>query len=909
MTLEEFLAKPTRTVCAKVIALDIHDEELQGENSIITGHVTGGSINIDGASNVRRTCSLSLVCPIGNYTLDDFDWALKTRFKLRIGLEGCSAVEGYTSDSNQPIFIQNSTLWFQLGIYVITQFNASRNATSFNISISGQDKMCLLNGEVDGLLSAEYNFSKYDNYDGSTHYLTIAEMIDYIAQTFAKDGKVNLDDGIRNEKGLKKLEYRGEDPLYLVLQEKAEQDKYDVVYASIYGDQQIGGIKLSEVSNYYVPADAVWPESSQEEQQRQEAQDVGGYKIQKVEFGGQAGYQQTALIYPGDLIAGAGEPVTNVLDKIRDFLGKYEYFYDWKGYLTFQRRRDYIKRGWGEMDNDDSEPDISYIFNNLSLVTALSNSPQIKDIKNDYTIWGEKKSITGDSKIPIHMRVAIDEKPSIYKNYVSNEYEGSLPTDAKRRDWRELIYQMALDSMNGYHKGERTGYEQYYADLLGFWRQLYNPDAETIWREVYYNTPGVKYAQTMQGVNALRSENIEITDYNQWYVAEEGGYIKWIDSLELVENTPIALTNLYTRTGDAWQSIVPTDFPLDIYYLNNERLENAFDSSEASNIYYKDSAGDTYTCYIRTGSEGNNEQCLLDKPAYYKIEDTYTPLISWALNQNKGTIYNIGVKKEKTDDAPIIPLASTISFNRHRLYYKDDSTGVVRYVPLSEYGINNLDDEIQTPYFVKGRKNDFKWEVENPSGPPSFTLLKTTYDGELEEGSSTEVNYKLFSEYSDFDESDYWTKDYERPQNLLFWFDFIDAEDYNKYSCKEIGTRPIVKKESSVGSISYNPSPAVYYDESFQIPEQLESCFRVTTQGQDAFDMLETLLNQHLVAADSISITCLPLYHLEPNTLVKLKAEDPTIYSIGKITIPLEFSGLMTIQASKIPDEITLGKS
>jgi hypothetical protein len=178
-----------------------------------------------------------LVCPIGNYTLNDFDWALKTRFKLRIGLEDCSAIEGITSNENQPIFIQNNILWFQLGVYVITQFNASRNATSFNISISGQDKMCLLNGEVDGLLSAEYNFSKYDNYDGTKHYLTIAEMIDYIAQTFAKDGKVNLDDGIRNEKGLKKLEYRGEDPLYLILQERGEQDKYDVVYASIYGDQ------------------------------------------------------------------------------------------------------------------------------------------------------------------------------------------------------------------------------------------------------------------------------------------------------------------------------------------------------------------------------------------------------------------------------------------------------------------------------------------------------------------------------------------------------------------------------------------------------------------------------------------------------------------------------------------------
>jgi hypothetical protein len=182
-----------------------------------------------------------------------------------------------------------------------------------------------------------------------------------------------------------------------------------------------------------------------------------------------------------------------------------------------------------------------------------------------------------------------------------------------------------------------------------------------------------------------------------------------------------------------------------------------------------------------------------------------------------GTIYNTGIKKEKTDETPT-PLASTINFNRHRLYYKDDSTGIVKYVPLSECGIINSGDSICTPYFIKENKEEYKWDVENPMAPPGFTLLKTNYKGEVDEETEAIINYKLFSEYSEF-ESDHWTQDYERPQNLLFWFDFIDAEDYNKYSCKEIGTRPIVKKESSVGSISYNSSPAVYYDESFQIPE------------------------------------------------------------------------------------------
>ena len=59
-------------------------------------------------------------------------------------------------------------------------------------------------------------------------------------------------------------------------------------------------------------------------------------------------------------------------------------------------------------------------------------------------------------------------------------------------DWREIIYQMAIDfrmynHVDGFeakvaaanpdiYPTGKTGYEQYYIDMEGFWRQLYNPD-------------------------------------------------------------------------------------------------------------------------------------------------------------------------------------------------------------------------------------------------------------------------------------------------------------------------------------------------------------------------------------------------------------------------------------------------
>jgi hypothetical protein len=67
-------------------------------------------------------------------------------------------------------------------------------------------------------------------------------------------------------------------------------------------------------------------------------------------------------------------------------------------------------------------------------------------------------------------------------------------------DWREIIYQMALDYFahnqeddflvkiknNNYIGGEYlfpngyTGYEQYYTDLQGFWRTLYDIEPEVV---------------------------------------------------------------------------------------------------------------------------------------------------------------------------------------------------------------------------------------------------------------------------------------------------------------------------------------------------------------------------------------------------------------------------------------------
>jgi hypothetical protein len=65
-------------------------------------------------------------------------------------------------------------VWFNQGIYVITSFNYSRSVTSYNISISGKDKMCLLNGDMGGNLGSSVDFGKMDEVDANGNVSTIS---------------------------------------------------------------------------------------------------------------------------------------------------------------------------------------------------------------------------------------------------------------------------------------------------------------------------------------------------------------------------------------------------------------------------------------------------------------------------------------------------------------------------------------------------------------------------------------------------------------------------------------------------------------------------------------------------------------------------------------------------------------
>lgn len=421
--------------------------------------------------------------------------------------------------------------------------------------------MCLLNGEVSGNFPFEVDLGKIEEYDTQTKTVTITPypLIDIIREVVHHYGGEHFSNIIVNDledRGLILQEYKLDTPLYLIRNSEVASS---YIQGTISAQQRIYALD----PNTGLCKTPTFIGSLQEEEYdslvstfqdaeiaptkftfSSETKQGTRYCAAKIGYGQTVGYTTTDMTYTGDLIAKPGESITSVLDKIKNMLGNFEYFYDLDGRFIFQEKKNYINSAWSPVSTteegllyvDPSSTSIQFSFMDSKLITQYSYSPQILNAKNDYSVWGNRPG-SGGAQVPIHMRYAIDDKPIVYVSYdgiayiselvndnvyyetikeyldlyhpgmlindnlVIDDYQidnFALETDLQKHqvtlycDWREIIYQMAIDYRKHNHDDDyelkiaqnnpqyptgRTGYEQYYIDIEGFWRQLYNPEA------------------------------------------------------------------------------------------------------------------------------------------------------------------------------------------------------------------------------------------------------------------------------------------------------------------------------------------------------------------------------------------------------------------------------------------------
>lgn len=494
----------------------------------IEGRATGGSINIDGVSAVRRSCSLNMIALDEDVILTDNFWYYNNKFKLEVGLKNLV-------DNKYPDII-----WFDMGIYIITSFSKSKNTNNLSISLSGKDKMCRLNGEVSGNIMMSTDFGTIEtvqkNKETGELTTTIEKLPIYmIIQNAVKEyGQERTENIIINDLdqwGYELWEYRGDQPMYLFILPGKDGNNPSVINMTFNGETNVEIVKDDSqtipalLKDFETAGGKFFSMNTLDSDYNNNATLINFSNtlqcyVAKIEYGETAGYHRIPLIYNNDLILNAGETVTSLLDKLKNMLGDFEYFYDLQGRFIFQKKNTYIQELFSPINGELVTPimytsQYSYKFEDEELFTTISNSPNINNLKNDFSIWGNRKSTTGDD-LPIHARYAINKKPTQYHSlpYYENKIlkQSSYVYTVAEYDWRELIYQMAIDFYRHNQESDyllkleeynpefidgKTGYEQYYSDLQGFWRQLYNPmktDNDKLLAEIggfeYYNSEG-----------------------------------------------------------------------------------------------------------------------------------------------------------------------------------------------------------------------------------------------------------------------------------------------------------------------------------------------------------------------------------------------------------------------------------
>lgn len=361
---------------AKITVLDWLENPIKE----IQGIVTGGNINIDGKSNVRRTCNLSVFVSEDDYgrvTETDNLFSINKKVYLEIGIANTTS-----QYAEYPI------IWFPQGVFVMINPSISHSTGGTTMSVSLRDKMVLLNGEVGGIIPASTQFDQYDTVDENGQWITLRPTIVQIIRELVNHiggeqlGKIIISDLDTRIK--KVMKWTGNTPIYLTT-ESGEQHNL--------------------VTNY---------------------DDAKGKDPQTYEYGRDIGYIYTDFYYPGELIGNAGDNVCTILDKIKSLLGNYEYFYDLDGNFIFQEIKNYLNVSKTTVDlntlnNTDYLIDTSkgktvYQFDNSNLIVSYSNNPQYNKIKNDFVVWGIRENANGNS-IPIRYHLAIDSKPKVGNTY------------------------------------------------------------------------------------------------------------------------------------------------------------------------------------------------------------------------------------------------------------------------------------------------------------------------------------------------------------------------------------------------------------------------------------------------------------------------------------------------------------
>lgn len=546
------------------------------------------------------------------------------------------------------------------------------------------------------------------------------------------------------------------------------------------------------------------------------------------------GYTLVDFRYPGTLTANAGQTIVSVLDKIKNILGNFEYFYDINGNFVFQEIKNYANTSYATtVLKNNISPDYEYNttsgkcvydFSNSEIIQSYSNAPQYQKIKNDFVIWGERKTPSG-TVYPIRYHLAIDSK-NVYKT-------------------------------------------KFYMDAPFETLELQNP----ITHEDYKYKKDFPEEGQVNKIYYAKCEN----KFYEWFEEDTSQFIGYrvLINQVLKDNCKI--------------------------FLNKEAFPN-FKSLTPQNkkyLYYAKNSDTLYKC-------GNTQ---------------YIEVFSYRLK-------TCPVLNDFTNSSNLIP---------NKYYYIKEKNGIYQYNGQSfmrkNFKVYQAQD-YRTELFLQGIED----ETNGLNTNYYYTQLKNQWP-------------KL---YDILNGKFYYGTDKHNISQMDFFLDLLSSNSYiQKYNIENIGRRTTTITNNAINcifepecqeffflnknpDINRNQSAADQNLESVKNSQQREKfralfktwkerqllssnakLFEIDNQdyqnivnggtARSAYEEIRSVLAQYISYNEQVSLTILPIYYLEPNTLIFINDLASGIYGnylIKSFSIPLNVTDTMTLSCTKVPEKI-----
>ena len=485
---------------------------------------------------------------------------------------------------------------------------------------------------------------------------------------------------------------------------------------------------------------------------------------------------------------------------------------------------------------------------------------------------------------------------------------------------------------------ELTIDDNYYQELLNDgWSDIlgspfeYGTDVGYIYTDFTY--PGDLIGDIGESVVSILDRIVEVLGNYEYFYDVNGNFIfqeikNYLNNSQtkyiLDEANDNILVADYIANLRQFGELFTKDYLLDmskgksVYNFNDSTLIQSY----ANNPFYEDIKNDFVVWGIKTSTNGT------EIPIRYHLAIDKKP--------KTGNIYKVFAYEDPQTN--LIGYHCPIRFSSYNNFPKKGAAGAF-YLDQSTDKIyewkKNIDDVYQ--YFeiestmIEVHTKDWRTELyfQGVAAEPYGTASNYYYT-ELKQEWPKLFTLKQVNNYYEDQMQEYVTKN---PQQLDFFLDFIDTSSkISQFRVNNIGrrTKTLSKDgnmncifEPQVPDVILLPISASADDNSnmgkmrqqadrrgqtwWQVNDDIYNSLTIGGVFNSGYQIIRQLLHEYISYNENITLTCLPIYYLEPNTRIHIQNPKSLIYGdylIKTISFSFDNGSSMTINSTKVFEKI-----